>query len=88
MKLEEFNYNIEYKKGNQNYVADCLSRISPTFNIEYKNSNIFESKNPIIHCISKDFEMSQGFAKQINEHYHTKNNQKKIKIISDKLIIR
>lgn len=32
IKLNEFNFDIEYLKGKQNYVADCLSRIEQNRN--------------------------------------------------------
>lgn len=73
LKLEEFNYTVEYKKGCQNVVADALSRIKPEFKIEYKNSNIFESNKTLTHCISKDKQMSKGFAQQVKENYPCKN---------------
>ena len=73
LKLEEFDYTVEYKKGCQYVVADALSRIKPEFKIEYKNSNIFESNIPLVHCISKDKEMSKGFAYQVKRNYPCQN---------------
>jgi hypothetical protein len=32
MKLLEYNYSIEYKKGKENKVADALSRKDPSIN--------------------------------------------------------
>ena len=64
---------MEYKKGCQNYVADALSRIRPQFEIRYKNSDIFESNNPLVHCISKDKKLSKGFAEQVKSHYPLQN---------------
>ena len=88
LKLGEYNYKIEYKKGNQNHVADCLSRIKPSFKIEYKNGDIFQSKNTLIHAISKDFKMGKGFAEQVNRRYQTKNKMNKVKIISNTIAIQ
>src|SRR5436190_4917647 len=73
LKLEEFNYTIEYKKGCQNVVADALSRIRPEFKICYQNSDIFKSKNPLVHCISKDLKLGQGFALQVKTNYPIQN---------------
>lgn len=71
-KLEEYNYDIEYKAGKINTNADALSRIRPSFEINEIRGNILDSKN-IAHFISKDFKFNSNSAKDINKTFNSKN---------------
>lgn len=73
IKLDEYNYEIEYKKGTLNSNADALSRIRPKFEIINTNDDIFYKPQNLVHCISQDFKLGKGFAKQINEKFDSKN---------------
>lgn len=73
IKLDEYNFEIEYKKGTLNSNADALSRIRPKFQITKTTEDIFEKSCNIVHCISKDKQLGKGFAKQINSIFNSKN---------------
>ena len=79
-RLDEYNFEIEYKKGSLNSNADALSRIRPKFKITETNENIFETPCNIVHCISADKEMRKGFAGQVEDKFKSKqylNNKNK-----------
>ena len=73
LKLDEFNYHVEYKKGQLNSNADALSRIKPKFQIIETTKDIFENNNNIVHCISADKKLGKDFALQINNKFKSKN---------------
>lgn len=73
IKLDEYNYEIEYKKGTLNSNADALSRIRPNFQIIKTNENIFDKPQNLVHCISQDFKLGKGFAQQIDKNFNSKN---------------
>lgn len=82
IKLDEYDFEIEFKKGKVNSNADALSRIKPKFKIIETDANIFEKDNDLVHCISSDKQMSQGFAAQIDDKFHSKHylhNKEKFK---------
>ncbi|MGL4388093.1 MAG: reverse transcriptase domain-containing protein, partial [Brevinema sp.] len=93
LKLEEYDFEIIYKEGKTNLNADSLSRIKidsyETFlesnpdkiiyNINEINGSIFNSKDNIIHCISKDLKMSKGLAQKIKNQIKNYNDLKKNK---------
>lgn len=45
IKLENYDYNIQYIKGKTNFVADALSRPDLNNKIKFKNQNTFEVNN-------------------------------------------
>lgn len=72
IKLDEYSFDIEYKKGKFNTNADALSRIRPKFKILKTFDDIFDKPYHLVHCISKDKTLSKGFAKQINSIFKSK----------------
>lgn len=73
IKLDEYTYEIEYKKGTLNSNADALSRIRSKFEIFKTNNDIFDKPQNLVHCISQDLKLGNGFAKQINEIFNSKS---------------
>ena len=108
LKLENYNYEIQYVSGKNNSVADALSRDPRFDNVTYKNNlsldvpsisdinltkdfdkfevafyeetikpkliletskSLFLASGPIVHCVSGDFEMSKGIAKEISSKF-------------------
>lgn len=72
IKLDEYDYEIEYKKGTLNSNADALSRIRPNFQLISTDDDIFEKPNNLLHCISLDLKLGKGFAKQIDQNFCSK----------------
>lgn len=64
LKLEEFNFEIKYKKGKENLVADALSRID--INILEKNASIAPNTDNTVANLA-DFDLAD-FA--LNERYN------------------
>ncbi|QBP37036.1 putative RdRP [Lampyris noctiluca errantivirus 1] len=73
IKLDEYNYEIQYKKGITNTNADALSRIKPKFRIKEISGNLLDSCNNIAHCISADKKLSKGIALQLDKKFLCRN---------------
>lgn len=74
--------DIEYKKGKLNSKADALSQIRPKFQIVYT----FDKLQNLVHCISQDFMLSEGFTEQIDKNftsrkYVTDKNEKEENVL-------
>lgn len=72
IKLDEYDYEIEYKKGTLNSNADALSRIRPEFQLITTNDDIFLKPNNLLHCVSLDFKFTKGIAEQIDQNFDSK----------------
>lgn len=82
IKLDEFNFEIEYKKGALNSNADALSRIKPKFQIVHTTEDIFEKPCNIAYLYSKD----TNFTEQLDAKFDTKTYLSKTLKITDKIL--
>lgn len=71
IKLDEYNFEISYKKGTLNNNADALSRIRQQFQIKETDKDIFAENHNLVHCISSDKKLDVGFAKQIESKFNS-----------------
>ena len=73
IKLQEFDYTVEYKKEKLNTNADALSRIKiNNFEIIEKEGNLLEINDNIALCISVDRKLGSGIAADINSKFKSR----------------
>ena len=65
-------FEIKFKQGKLNTNADALSRIKSSFALIQTQENIFWKGDNIVHCISDDKMLNNGFAKHIDAKFLSK----------------